>query len=100
MYLSLRNRKIVKRGNRSTRIRGWELTIVPYVIKPTRAFGGNKDKLTMMLSLSAFRSSSYKQVSTTYKKIGGVTAGRFKVYSIVVYFGRSSAGRLFEEMSL
>jgi hypothetical protein len=90
--------RIYKKGSRSriTRIR----TIVPYVIRPTRAYGGRRLKLTTIASRSALRSSSSKQVSTTKRKIGGTCAGRLSVYSIVVYFGNSSAGRLVFEMSL
>jgi hypothetical protein len=35
-----------------------ELTIVPKVISPTKAYGGSKLKLIMMESLSAFKLSS------------------------------------------
>lgn len=48
----------------------------------------------------AFKSSSSKHVSTTKRKIGGTGAGRASVYSMVVYLGRSSAGRLVLDMSL
>lgn len=61
---------------------------------------GSKLKLTTSASRSALRSSSSKQVSTTKMKVGGTTAGRDSVYSIVVYLGRSSGGRLVLEMSL
>jgi hypothetical protein len=74
--------------------------MVPKVINPTKAWGGSRLKLTMMLSFSALRSSSSMQVSTTKTKMGGTCAGRANVYSIVVYLGSSSAGRLVAEMSL
>lgn len=50
--------------------------------------------------LKALRSSSSRHVSTTKRKIGGTCAGRASVYSIVVYFGRSSAGKFVFDMSL
>lgn len=50
--------------------------------------------------LRALRSSSSRHVSTTKRKIGGMGAGRERVYSIVVYLGSSSAGKLVFEMSL
>lgn len=50
--------------------------------------------------LKALRSSSSRHVSTTNRKIGGTCAGRASVYSIVVYFGRSSAGKFVFDMSL
>jgi hypothetical protein len=53
-----------------------------------------------MASRRALRSGSSKHVSTTNRKIGGTWAGRLNVYSIVVYFGKSSAGRLVLEISL
>jgi len=74
--------------------------MVPKVISPTKAFGGSKLKLTTKVSLRALSSSSSIQVSTTKRKTGGIWAGRDKVYSIVVYFGKSSAGRLVAEISL
>jgi hypothetical protein len=74
--------------------------MVPKVINPTYALGGSRLRLTTNVSRSAFNSSSSTHVSTTNKKIGGVCAGRDRVYSIVVYFGSSSAGRLVCEMSL
>lgn len=76
------------------------LTMVPNVISPTSAFGGNKLKLTTSVSLSALRSSSSRHVSTTMRKMGGICAGRESVYSMVVYLGSSSAGRLVVLMSL
>lgn len=74
--------------------------MVPYVINPTNAFGGSKLRLTTIVSFKALRSSSSRQVSITNKKMGGIWAGRERVYSIVVYLGRSSAGKLVVEMSL
>ena len=73
---------------------------MPNVIKPTSAYGGISDKLTTRASRRAFRSSSSRHVSTTNKKIGGTCAGLERVYSMVVYFGNSSAGKLVLEMSL
>lgn len=74
--------------------------MVPYVIKPTRAYGGRRLKLTTIASRRALRSSSSRHVSMTNRKIGGTWAGRESVYSMVVYFGNSSAGRFVFEMSL
>jgi hypothetical protein len=74
--------------------------MVPYVISPTRALGGKRLKLTTIVSFKALRSSSSKQVSITNRKIGGICAGRDRVYSIVVYLGSNSAGRFVVEMSL
>jgi hypothetical protein len=59
-------------------------TIVPKVIKPMRAVGGSKLKLTIRVSFKACKSDSSRQVSTTYKNIGGVLADLFRIYSIVV----------------
>lgn len=53
-----------------------------------------------MASRSAFRSSSSRQVSTTKRKMGGTWTRRERVYSMVVYFGKSSAGKFVFEMSL
>lgn len=80
--------------------RSWTMVIVPYVIKPTRAFGGRRLKLTTSVSRRAFNSSSSRHVSTTNMKMGGTGAGRDKVYSIVVYAGESSLGRFVAVMSL
>jgi hypothetical protein len=74
--------------------------MVPNVIKPTRAYCGSRLKLITSASRNAFRSSSSKQVSTTKRKMGGTGAGLASVYSMVVYLGRSSAGRLVLEISL
>lgn len=74
--------------------------MVPKVIKPTRAYGGIKLKLTTNASRRAFKSSSSRQVSTTNRKIGGTVAPRESVYSMVVNLGKSSEGRLVLEMSL
>lgn len=76
------------------------LTIVPYVINPTRAFGGSKLKLMMIESFSAFKLSSSWHVSTTKRKIGGDGAGRARRYSIVVFATWSSGGMASGEMSL
>lgn len=59
-------------------------TIVPYVINPTSAVGGSRDKLIIRDSFKALRLSSSWQVSTTNRKIGGAGAGRASWYSIVV----------------
>lgn len=75
-------------------------TMVPKVMSPTKAVGGKRLKLITSSARRAFRSSSSKHVSTTYRNIGGIWAGRLRVYSMVVYFGKSSAGRLVVEMSL
>lgn len=76
------------------------LTIVPKVMRPTRAYGGSKLKLTMMASRRALSPVSSWQTSMTNRKTGGACAGLERVYSMVVYLGRSSAGRLVLEMSL
>jgi hypothetical protein len=46
--------------------------MVPNVINPTKALGGNRLKLTTNVSFNAFKSSSSKHVSTTNKNIGGI----------------------------
>jgi hypothetical protein len=74
-------------------------TMVPNVISPTSAYGGSRLRLTTSASRSALRSSSSMHVSTTKRKMGGTCAGRLSVYSMVVYFGRSSAGRFVLEIS-
>ena len=51
-------------------------------------------------SLRAFKLSSSWQVSTTYRKIGGLGAGRESLYSIVVLDGCNSGGIAFAVMSL
>jgi hypothetical protein len=75
-------------------------TIVPYVIKPTKALSGRRLKLITNDSLSADKLSSSWQVSTTYRKIGGLGAGRDNRYSIVVLDGCNSGGIAFAVMSL
>ena len=62
-------------------------TIVPKVIRPTRAFSGSRLRLMTSDSLRAAKLSSSWQVSTTYRKIGGLGAGRDRRYSIVVLEG-------------
>lgn len=74
--------------------------MVPKVIKPTRAFSGSKLKLMTRDSFSADKLSSSWQVSTTYKKIGGLGAGLESRYSIVVFDGCSSGGIAFAVISL
>jgi hypothetical protein len=66
--------------------------MVPNVISPTRAFSGSKLRLITSDSFRAARLSSSWQVSTTYKKIGGLGAGRDNLYSMVVLEGCSSGG--------
>lgn len=51
-------------------------------------------------SFRAERLSSSWHVSTTYKKIGGLGAGRESLYSIVVLDGCSSGGIALGVMSL
>ena len=51
-------------------------------------------------SLRALKLSSSWQVSTTYRKIGGLGAGRESRYSIVVFEGCSSGGMALAVMSL
>ena len=75
-------------------------TIVPNVMRPTRAYGGIKLKLTTSASRRAFRSSSSRQVSTTNRNMGGTVAPRERVYSMVVNLGSNSDGRFVLEMSL
>jgi hypothetical protein len=61
-----------------------KLTIVPYVIKPTNAYGGSKLRAMMIESFNAFKLSSSWQVSTTNRNIGGEGAGLASLYSMVV----------------
>jgi hypothetical protein len=68
-------------------------TIVPYVIRPISAVGGSKLRLTMRVSFNTCKSVSSRHVSITYKKIGGVDADLFKMYSIVVNCGCNSRGK-------
>ena len=75
-------------------------TIVPNVIRPTRAFGGRRLRLITNESFSAFKLSSSWQVSTRYTNMGGDGAGRASRYSIVVLDGCSSGGMASEVMSL
>lgn len=75
-------------------------TIVPNVTKPTSEFSGRRLKLMTRDSLRAFKLSSSWQVSTTYRKIGGLGAGRESLYSIVVLDGWSSGGIAFAVISL
>lgn len=51
-------------------------------------------------SLSAAKLSSSWHRSTTYRKIGGLGAGRASLYSMVVFVGCSSGGIALAEMSL
>lgn len=74
--------------------------IVPNVINPTSALGGSIPMAAAKAPRRAFKSSSSKHVSTTKRKIGGTGTGRASVYSMVVYLGSSSAGRLVLEISL
>jgi hypothetical protein len=59
--------------------------MVPKVMSPTRAFSGNRLKLMIRDSFRAAKLSSSWHVSTTYRKIGGLGAGRDSLYSIVVF---------------
>ena len=61
-----------------------DCTIVPKVINPMRAVGGSKLKLTIKVSFKACKSDSSRQVSMTYRNIGGVLADLLRIYSIVV----------------
>ena len=74
--------------------------MVPKVINPTRAFSGNRLKLIIRDSFKADKLSSSWQVSTTYRKIGGLGAGRESLYSIVVFEVCSSGGIACAVMSL
>jgi hypothetical protein len=74
--------------------------MVPNVTNPTRAFSGRRLKLMTRDSLSALKLSSSWQVSTTYKKMGALGAGRESLYSIVVFDGCNSGGIAFAVMSL
>lgn len=51
-------------------------------------------------SLRAAKLSSSWHVSTTYRKMGGLGAGRDSLYSMVVLEGWSSGGMAFWVMSL
>jgi hypothetical protein len=77
-----------------------EYTIVPNVTKPTSEFSGRRLKLITSDSFRAFKLSSSWQVSTTYKKIGGLGAGRESLYSIVVLDGCNSGGIALAVISL
>lgn len=59
--------------------------MVPYVMRPTKAFSGKRLRLIIRLSFSAERLSSSWQVSTTNRKTGGLGAGRESRYSMVVF---------------
>lgn len=74
--------------------------MVPYVMRPTRAFSGSKLKLITRDSFKEARLSTSWHISTTYRKIGGAGAGRDRRYSIVVLAGCSSGGMAFAVMSL
>ena len=76
------------------------LTIVPNVTKPTSAFSGSRLKLMTRDSFNADKLSSSWQVSTTYRKIGGLGAGLESLYSIVVLAGCNSGGIAVAVMSL
>jgi hypothetical protein len=74
--------------------------MVPNVTSPTSAFSGKRLKLITSDSLSADKLSSSWHVSTTYKKMGGLGAGRDNLYSIVVLDGCSSGGIALAVISL
>lgn len=74
--------------------------MVPYVIRPTNAFAGSRDRLMTRESRNAFKLSSSWQVSTRYTNIGGAGAGRASWYSIVVLDGCNSGGMAVSEISL
>lgn len=76
------------------------LTIVPYVMRPTEAYAGSRLRLMMIESLRAFRLSSSWHVSTTKRKMGGVSTGWGRRYSMVVLAACSSGGICCSEMSL
>jgi hypothetical protein len=70
------------------------------VTNPTNEFSGRRLKLITRDSLREFKLSSSWQVSTTYRKMGGLGAGRESLYSIVVLDGCNSGGIAFAVMSL
>lgn len=74
--------------------------MVPNVTRPTSAFSGKRLKLIIRDSFKADKLSSSWQVSTTYRKIGGLGAGRESRYSMVVLAGCSSGGIALAVMSL
>lgn len=53
-------------------------TMRPKVIRPTRASGGSRLRDICSDSFSACRSSSSRQISTTYRKIKGVGGPRYR----------------------
>ena len=73
---------------------------MPNVTKPTRAFSGRRLKLITRDSFNADKLSSSWQVSTTYRKIGGLGAGLESLYSMVVLLGCNSGGIAVGVMSL
>lgn len=74
--------------------------MVPYVMRPTSEFSGNKLKLITRDSFKEARLSASWHMSTTYRKIGGAGAGRERRYSMVVFAGCSSGGIALAVMSL
>lgn len=74
--------------------------MVPYVTSPTKACSGRRLKLITNDSFNADKLSSSWQVSTTYRKMGGLGAGLDSLYSIVVFEGCSSGGIALAVMSL
>jgi hypothetical protein len=60
------------------------VTMVPYVMRPMRAVGGRRLKLTIRVSFKACKSETSRQVSTTYRKMGPCAALLLRMYSMVV----------------
>lgn len=70
---------------------------MPKVMSPTSELSGRRSTACESADLRKVSSSSMMQVSTTKKKTGGVAGdgeGDGDWYSMVVYWGKSSAGRL------
>jgi hypothetical protein len=76
----------------------WTKANFPKVMRPTRASGGMIFKLCYNESLTASNSSFGIHVSTTNKKILGVGWIALLMYSIVVYSGLTSTGRLVSDI--
>ena len=74
--------------------------LVPYVMIPTRESPGKIFKAWVKESASSVSSSfEFVQVSRTKRKLGGPCGGTVcNSYSIVVYCGMSSAGKLVSVM--
>jgi hypothetical protein len=67
-------------------------------MRPTSAFSGSRESACASDCRSAASSSSTRQTSTTKRYAGGGALGLCRLYSMVVYVGKSSAGRFVSEM--